>query len=353
MTLHITNGDHAGDQLRTFVDGPVALACDVLHEGPCPPADGDAWHELRGRFLAGPGHTAGDVKAKLAADDRAIADACRRGDRIVLWFEHDLFDQLALIRTLDLLVRLEPDTTDTHADAATAAVVSGLSRTLPRVSLICIDRFPGVARFVGLGQLTGAQLATLNGTGASVTRGHYTLAVDAWRAFRSPDPRDLVQIADALSAARLPVSEGGPALPFLGDALRRFLAEYPSVENGLSRTEELALRALADAPSTAGALFGAAQSIEARPFMGDSTFFGILERLASARVPLVSVGTAPDEPAFVTREIAITDAGRDVLARRADHVRLNGIDVWRGGVHLTGSDRSPWRWDARHETLVS
>lgn len=51
--------------------------------------------------------------------------------------------------------------------------------------------------------------------------------------------------------------------------------------------------------------------------------------------------------------IAITPAGRDVLAARADHVRLNGIDVWRGGVHLTGSDRSPWRWDAQRETLIS
>ena len=34
-TLHITNGDHAGDKLRSIVDGPVTLACDVLHEGPC------------------------------------------------------------------------------------------------------------------------------------------------------------------------------------------------------------------------------------------------------------------------------------------------------------------------------
>ena len=55
MTLHITNGDHAGDKLRSFVNGPVALACDVLHEGPCPPVDGDAWHEVRARFLAGLG----------------------------------------------------------------------------------------------------------------------------------------------------------------------------------------------------------------------------------------------------------------------------------------------------------
>ena len=87
--------------------------------------------------------------------------------------------------------------------------------------------------------------------------------------------------------------------------------------------------------------------------MGDSTFFDILQRLATARVPLVSVAADAGDPEFRSRVVTITAAGRDVLAHRADHLRLNGIDIWRGGVHLVGSDGSPWRWDARSETLVS
>ena len=322
MTLHVTNGSHAGDKIRRVVNAPVALACDVLHEGPCPPVEGDAWHEVRAGFLAGPGHTAEEIKAGLASDDRAIADACARGDDVVLWFEHDLFDQLALIRTLDNI---------SHAGDGTAQ---------PRVSLVCVDRFPGVERFVGLGQLTEAQLATLDGTGVPVTGEHHAIASAAWTEFRSADPRGLLQIPDST------------ALPFLHAALRRFLAEYPSAENGLSRTEDLALTALAGAPSTAGSLFVATQAREARPFMGDSTFFDILRRLASARVPLVTVEGWDDADPRPAR-IAITGAGREVLARRADHIRLNGIDLWRGGVHLYGADRSPWRWDAHRETLVS
>jgi DNA-binding PadR family transcriptional regulator len=124
------------------------------------------------------------------------------------------------------------------------------------------------------------------------------------------------------------------------------------VENGLSRTEELALTVLAEGPSTGGALFVATQAREARPFMGDSTFFEILRRLASARAPLVTVERR-DDADLRTARIAITDTGREVLARRADQIRLNGIDLWRGGVHLTGSEHSPWRWDAHRETLVS
>ena len=335
-TLHITNGDHAADKLRGFVDGPIALARDVLHEGPCPAVDGDAWHQARGQFLAAyAGRTPAEMKQSLAEDDRTITEACRRGDQLVLWFEHDLFDQLEIIRVLDL------------AGRANGPALH------PRASLICIDRFPGVDRFTGLGQLTTQQLATLTGTGVTVTAGHYKLAADAWRAFRSPDPGDLERLAHELSAAQLPVSEGGPALSFLGDALLRFLAEYPSTATGVSRTEELTLEVLLDGPAAAGAVFGATQAREARPFLGDSTFFEMLQRLGSARIPLVTIDAGADHTDPRQRRIAITEAGRDVIAGRADHVRLNGIDIWRGGVHLNGSDRSPWRWDAHRETLVS
>jgi len=35
-----------------------------------------------------------------------------------------------------------------------------------------------------------------------------------------------------------------------------------------------------------------------------------------------------------------------VLAGKADHITLNGIDRWIGGVHLFGN-QVPWRWDER------
>ena len=320
-SLHITNGDCAADTLRRVVSAPVAIMADVLHEGPCPPVDGDAWHAVRAGFLAGLVDQPDErLRAGLASGDRIVTDACARGDEIVLWFEHDLFDQLEVIRTLDLMNR---------------------ARGPWRASLICIDRFPGVEPFYGLGQLSAEQLSTLVGTEAPITPEHLTVASAAWAAFRSADPRDLLAIAES------------SALPFLGAALRRFLAEYPSVDNGLNQTEEIALQALAAGPTSAGALFRAAQAREARPFLGDLSFFDMLHRLASARVPLVSLEKGPQATAARDHRVALTGAGGDVLARQADHVRLNGIDLWRGGVHLTGQDRSPWRWDARTETLVS
>jgi hypothetical protein len=339
-TLHITNGDCAAETLRLIVTEPVVTAADVLHEGPCPPEDDDAWYETRARFLAGGDlRRTREIRAGLAGNDRQIVDAARASrsaarDGLVLWFEHDLFDQLAIVRVLDLIAR-----------------ATGGADETPRVSLICPGAFPGIDRFVGLGQLTADQLATLEGTGTPMTAGHFELATDAWRAFRDPNPSELFRIAQQLTASQVGGSEGGASLTFLGAALLRFFAEYPSTANGLSRTEELALDQLRRSPSTANALFAATQAFEARPFLGDLTFFDMLRRLAAARVPLVAIDGGGGD--LRRLQVTITDAGRQVLALESDHVRLNGIDIWRGGVHLTGSDRSPWRWDAGAETLVS
>jgi len=325
-TLHITNGSCAGDKLKTFVDGPVVLTMDVLHDGPAPEVDDAEWYALRARFLASDDTANFEaIRGGLAQTDRTIADAAARGDDIVLWFEHDLFDQLLLIRTLDRLAR---------ANAQTA-------------TLICIDRFPGVTRFIGLGQLEPVELATLLPSRRPVTSNQYALASAAWHAFRSSDPRPLADLAVRLNAA------SDRVLPFLGDALVRFLAEYPSVENGLTHTELLALSALAERPLAGGALFAATQQHEPRPFIGDSTFFDAVAALARARVPLVSIDGPPEWVDLRRHTVAMSDAGRDVLDGRLDRVALNGIDMWRGGVHLRDGGERLWRWDAGRQRLVS
>jgi hypothetical protein len=50
--------------------------------------------------------------------------------------------------------------------------------------------------------------------------------------------------------------------------------------------------------------------------------------------------------------VTITDVGRQVLEGRADHVKLNGIDRWIGGVHLAGNEAA-WRWDREASKIVA
>jgi len=322
-TLHITNGDCAASTLREFLTDPVTITADVLHDGPAPRVDLEAWHAVRAKRLEPTDEAAFErTRRELARWDHMVAGAGRH-DEMVLWFEHDLFDQLLLIRTLDLL---------------------GGRRS---VSLICIDRFPGVERFVGLGQLNATQLASLVETRRPVSDDQYALASKAWDAFRAPDPTGLADMVRRPDSMR--------ALPFLARALRRFLEEYPSTTNGLSRTETAVLAELEAGPRSGEDVFAGTQQREEHPFMGDWGLFDVVKSLADARTPLVTIDPH-DRPRDLRRHrIAITEAGRDVLAGRRDAVVLNGIDRWRGGVHLIAGgngDRSPWRWDSLRETLV-
>ena len=95
--------------------------------------------------------------------------------------------------------------------------------------------------------------------------------------------------------------------------------------------------------------------------MGDLSFFRLLLGLASAKHPLVQTADASglrlDEygsaiEKWANSPVTITDVGRHVLEGRADAVKLNGIDRWVGGVHLTG-DRAAWRWDRETPKLVA
>jgi hypothetical protein len=166
------------------------------------------------------------------------------------------------------------------------------------------------------------------------------LAGAAWSALRAGDPSGLGPVAASRS----------PELRFLGEAFDRLGREYPSTRDGLSLTERRLLAAAAAEPgATAAAAFTRMVEREPRPFLGDLFGFRILGRLAAAPVPLVEADP-PGGIAAGTR-LRVTKAGRRVLAGEADHVALNGIDRWVGGVHLEG-DTARWRWDEGTEALA-
>jgi len=118
-----------------------------------------------------------------------------------------------------------------------------------RLSLICIGAFAGVEPFHGLGQLTPAQLASLFPSRRPITRAEVNAGSDVWRAFTSDDPR----------ALNLIVHRGMAELPFMQGAIRRYLEEFPGLQDGLSRTERAVLREIRYAARSARELFHALQ----------------------------------------------------------------------------------------------
>jgi hypothetical protein len=216
-----------------------------------------------------------------------------------------------------------------------------LLRGRSSLSLICAGRYPGVENFVGLGQLTAEQLASLADTRSPVSEAEFALASAAWKAFTSPVPTDI----------ELFIARDTSALPFLAAALRRHLEQFPSAENGLSRTERQTLSVLRhQAPLTALQLFFAVQKTEDPLFMGDLSFFAILKELASAQFPLVRVEGFAGKMVSGRSVVTLTEVGSRVLDLQEDHVQLNGVKRWLGGVHLQGTD-AVWRWDSARKCM--
>jgi hypothetical protein len=75
----------------------------------------------------------------------------------------------------------------------------------------------------------------------------------------------------------------------------------------------------------------------------------MIARLARAPAPLLATEPAA---ARIDRHarLRLTAAGRRVLAGSDDHIALNGVDRWIGGVHLSGRT-VPWRWDEGTESV--
>ena len=83
--------------------------------------------------------------------------------------------------------------------------------------------------------------------------------------------------------------------------------------------------------------------------MGDGSFYRLMADLAHVRHPLLQIS---DTPQRGLGELTLKKTGRDVIEGRADHIELNGIDRWLGGVHLKG-DKAAWRWDRASARIVS
>ncbi len=299
--IHVCNGDSTADSLSLAeLPGEIRVWADALDQGPLLSV-GDAEHyAARTAFWASRGR---DAAKDLAAWDRGVDEAAS-ADELVLWFEHDLFDQLALIRLLARLAR------------------RGLPATLTVVS---IDRHPEVPNFLGFGQLKPEQLAELWPRRTPLSRDAIDEAITAWIAVTANDPRALPYLVRRIKA-----------LPFLAGALERHLEELPDPTSGLSRTERQVLAAFARGETTIAALMANSHAIDPR--------YTLTDTLAAATVQtLTRAGFLADR--------AITPIGRQALAGALDRVHEVGIDEWRGGVHLQG--RGPvWRWESRERKLV-
>jgi hypothetical protein len=331
--LHVANGTSTTRTIEAAgIPGTCSIWADPLHEGPVPGGLSDSeLVEVRRRFLAG---LDGPARPDPARPDptrdrvndlrewRTVIAHHESYDELILWFEHDVFDQLNLIQLLTW--------------------IRGHLPPAKPVSLICIGSFPGRPDFKGLGELTPDELAPLFDTRQPVEGRQYEVAEHAWQAFRSPTP-------EALDSVR---REDTSAMPYLAPAVSRFLQEYPWTRDGLSRTER---RLLALANGDGISLMRAFPRMhdgEQAYYVTDGSLAAVVETLSRTTPPLLALDVpAADDRRVFRGSVKLTDAGRSVLSGELDRVTAFGIDRWLGGVHLQSGDRL-WRWDETQQRII-
>jgi hypothetical protein len=326
--LHVTNGDSTAETLRsTALGGTVLPWRDSLHVGPLPSTPRPELLRRRAAFLAESGWGGGEeIRDSLAERDRRLERAFADGEPVVLWFEHDLYDQLQLLDILALAG---------EAGATPEAIVVGA--------------FPGRPSFRGLGELTADELESLWPARRPVPRATLETAGAAWGDIRQPTPEALARR----------VEHDAQDLPYVRAALLRLLEELPAPRDGLSTTERTALRALAGGARTSVAAFVAAQDLESAPFLGDAWFFVTLAELGRGPHRLLETEEGEDLPVPVPESehrfgqlaVRLTDRGRRVLEGEADRVELLGLDRWVGGTHVVPA--AVWRWDPGSRQLLA
>ncbi|MFH5923464.1 DUF1835 domain-containing protein [Roseomonas xinghualingensis] len=282
-----------GDDLRGRIPGEYFCLADPVCQGP---AEGEFLPDYISRraiFVAGHyGHDVAAVRARLDAEYATLRQLSGH-ERILLWFEHDLWDQAVLIRLLSLL--------------ADMPVLAGRLHLMPA---------GGSRVFADLPQAELEALVPEPLPWSAVEAG-----AEVWQAFVSPDPTAL----DRFSRRALP-------FPHLARAMRRHLQDLPWVTDGLGLTERLLMQGVADGAADEGALFRHLRKADPVFHVTDLITRDLLKRLSTGTRRLVS----RDAPH------GLTPHGKAILAGEARYVPAPrfqaGVRVGPGGG---------WWWNPR------
>ena len=264
--LHITSGDIAGANLvKSGLPGEVFVWHDILYDGPRVPGWPDEG-TLNARAVFLEEATAGGLDRRRVLETlqnqyrklEAAAD-----NHIVLWFDACLFDQSMLTHILTCL----------------------LHQRAREVELLCVDVFPGIVPFHGLGQMRPDQLASQYDNRKPVTETQFRFAVQVDAAFATQDVGVLTELSQAINAP----------LPWIPAAVARWLQERPDPITGLGRLENLALMAIRAGCDTPSKIFTSVSAADTPPqYWGDITLWAKINALAERDPPLVGIDGPKD-----------------------------------------------------------
>lgn len=268
--LIITNGDMAAERIQTLQPEVTVLPWrDVLHDGPLGAFDRlEDQSVQRAAFIAKFADMAlDDVTRDFDQRDQTFLQA-GSFDRVELWFEQDLYDQLQLLQIIDAACKQVPDVS---------------------LYLVQADTY--------LCELPDMAFAALPSHARLLTEAQKDYAVKAWAAVVSQD----WSFAD----------QGDALLEYVPSALKRLQAERQDFPLSLY----YASCPLLKGPMKVKEMFRAMQAAEEAKFMGDLSFYHLLKGFLSAPDALFESNyqDGMEYMDFFNLEVSLTDKGKEAL----------------------------------------
>ncbi|TDK60747.1 DUF1835 domain-containing protein [Bacillus salipaludis] len=302
--IHIVNGDVVGNKIKQ-IEGDILVWREMYDFGPL----NLTWSKeeqikKRAHFFEEKLEIPSEFFIQNCQNQDRILNGIAKSEEVILWFEHDRFDQTMLMY---LLTELS-------------------TKGCENISLISIDQYPGITPFYGLGQLSSGQLLGLLDSRKKITTEQIHEATTGWTAYNSTENEDIEKW----------ILSKNHTLPFLLRVLQDHKSYFPSIQTGLNEVEYLALSFLRED----GCLFYdlCSHIMEERINDGLSNLHlaAILKELMKGPYPLLK-GNIPlpnySHPAS-NPMLELTSYGLDVLNGAQNRIELVGIDWWVGGVYL-------------------
>jgi hypothetical protein len=262
--LHITSGDCSGGNIsKCGILGEVFVWHDVLYDGPVRMPGWPDLEALQQRALFLNRETGGglglDIIQKTITYQYEKLKSLDTYNETVLWFDACLFDMSMLCHILSCLKsRINPE----------------------KLSLLCIDSYPGISPYNGIGQLAPQQLAGEFENRKPVTPELFEYAELVDRAFASQD----ITLFNTLSA------ELTPPLKWVPAAISRWLEEIPDSKTRLGKLERLALEAVKSGFSKPIDIFKYVAEKDTKPqYWGDTFLWAKINSLCDKNPSLVKI----------------------------------------------------------------
>ena len=302
--LHITNGDFFTQRLATLgLKGDVITWREMLCEGKTLTTVGsETFWKTRFDFLHKNYKVSKSTFIEYTLKEYRSLCNHKKQDKIVLWFEYDLFCQINMLAVISWLKEHRKDA---------------------EISLICSGKQDGTDRLYSLGELSHEQLIDAYANRCTLSQDDIEYADYIWQLYCSDNPIRLEHISDF----------DNYQFKYLSQAVKTHLKRFPTIKNGLNDMENKMLNiAIAKKPKTKKEFLNAILKNQEFYGFGDIQYQRAISRL---------------KPLFSSfNPVRISKKGKEILAGQNNYyASIRNNEVHLGGalkynfLYNTASDR--------------